>query len=228
MWGVKWEAVLLTTHKPCSIPTYLRRVNLHLMERIDCDEDVSHICVNLISAVSTLKLLCDRVLTKRSRIQTLILALNESLRACQNHIVKEPQQNTPQRFSLCPATSPSMCLVLYWCIIFIIRWSILLSVHRQVHQQQPSFTAWRMGGNIRWQRRPVVSFNTSTQRSDLINCFKCSFCKRRCCVFLFQTDKQVMGEGRTECSRHWTLHVYNSYYHNICDVYSSIIQFWFI
>lgn len=36
------------------------------MERIDCDEDVSHIRVNLISSIATLKLLCDRVLKKES------------------------------------------------------------------------------------------------------------------------------------------------------------------
>lgn len=39
--------------------TDLRSVNVHLMERIDCDENVSHIGVDLISVISTLKLLCD-------------------------------------------------------------------------------------------------------------------------------------------------------------------------
>lgn len=44
--------------------TDLRGVYLHLMERIDCDEDVSHIRVDLISSIAALELLCDRVLKK--------------------------------------------------------------------------------------------------------------------------------------------------------------------
>lgn len=35
----------------------LRGVNLHLVERIDGDEDVAHVGVNLIPAVATLELL---------------------------------------------------------------------------------------------------------------------------------------------------------------------------
>lgn len=42
--------------------TDLRSVYLHLMEGIDGDEDVSHVRVNLIPPVATLKLLCDHVL----------------------------------------------------------------------------------------------------------------------------------------------------------------------
>lgn len=41
---------------------HLRRVDLHLVEGIDGDEDVSHVRVDLISPVATLQLLCDGVL----------------------------------------------------------------------------------------------------------------------------------------------------------------------
>lgn len=43
----------------------LRRVNLHLVEGIDCDEDVAHIRVNLIPPVATLELLRHLVLEKK-------------------------------------------------------------------------------------------------------------------------------------------------------------------
>lgn len=36
------------------------------MERVDCDEDVSHVRVNLISSIAALKLLCDCVLETKS------------------------------------------------------------------------------------------------------------------------------------------------------------------
>lgn len=55
----------LRKHTLKSLCTYLAGVYLHLMERIDCDEDVAHIRVNLISSIATLKLLCDRVLKKK-------------------------------------------------------------------------------------------------------------------------------------------------------------------
>lgn len=44
--------------------TDLGCVNLHLMKRIDCDEDVSNIRVDLILSIASLELLCDRVLKK--------------------------------------------------------------------------------------------------------------------------------------------------------------------
>lgn len=50
------------THTTAYVSTDLRSVYLHLMERVDGDEDVSHIRVNLITSVAALKLLRDRVL----------------------------------------------------------------------------------------------------------------------------------------------------------------------
>lgn len=50
------------THTTAYASTDLRSVYLHLMERVDGDEDVSHIRVNLIASVAALKLLRDRVL----------------------------------------------------------------------------------------------------------------------------------------------------------------------
>lgn len=44
------------------VNTNLRGVNLHLVERIDRDENVTHVCVNLIPAVATLELLRHLVL----------------------------------------------------------------------------------------------------------------------------------------------------------------------
>lgn len=48
--------------------THLRSVYLHLVERIDGDEDVSHARVDLISPIATLELLGDRVL-KTTRVR---------------------------------------------------------------------------------------------------------------------------------------------------------------
>ena len=49
----------------CSSSTDLSRVNVHLVERVDGDEDVPNIRVNLISGITTLKLVCDCVLEKK-------------------------------------------------------------------------------------------------------------------------------------------------------------------
>lgn len=45
--------------------TNLRSVDVHFVERVDGDEDVAHVGVDLIPAVALLELLADRILPKK-------------------------------------------------------------------------------------------------------------------------------------------------------------------
>lgn len=55
-----------------------------------------------------------------------------------------------------------------------------------------------MGGNIRRQLRPIVSFNTSMQHSDMINCSQCYLCKRCCRAFFTTVVQQTDVDDRWE------------------------------
>lgn len=116
-----------------SISTHLRSVYLHLMERIDCDEDVSHIRVNLIFSIAGLKLLCDRVLKKKIKATSMvhptgIKCFLKCLDNCQDHILRDSKQY----FGLCPASeSRPVTPVTSMYYLHVIRWLILLSSHCQ-------------------------------------------------------------------------------------------------
>ena len=115
------------------------------MERVDGDEDVSHIRVNLIASIAALKLLCDRVLEGRKKNKKRqawfthpvwnVSQTNEHLDQCQNRIMRH---NRPC-FSVRPASSRGLVTpVTSIHYLHVRRWLILLSSHGsgQVHQQQ--------------------------------------------------------------------------------------------
>lgn len=208
------------TKRPLS--TDLRGVYLHRMEGIDCDEDVSHICVNLISSIASLKLLCDRVLKKKEKKKQQAWFTQPVWNVSQTN--ESPRSLSLTKSSTLAYVLPQVkacdaCYVNVLSSCHSVINSPVFSLPGQVHQQQqgqrclPSYqqssSSWRMGENIRWQLRLIVSFNASMQHSDLINRSKCCLCKRRCCAFpavvVQQTDvsdrKKMMLDVRFNSGR---------------------------